>query len=117
MRGINSLVDVSGYLLMLSGLMHLVAFAWSGLSYGVYGFLPVGVALVVIGYALQRTEWRWLAWIAYLVIGIAVSFVIRDFYVTSGAPSWWFSAMLVVDALAVLVLFMFLWRSPRPQAA
>ena len=117
MRLPTNLIDVAGYLLILSGVLHLIAFALGGFSYGVQGLLPVGTLFIVLGYLLQRTEWRWLGHIAYLGVGIGVSFVIREFFISTATPSWWYMIILVIDALAVFALFWFLWRNPADKKA
>ena len=109
------LIDVAGYLLMLSGAMHLIAFALGGFSYGVLGLAPVGILFIALGYALQRTEWRWLGYIVYLGVGIGASFVMREIFISTGTPNWWYILMLLVDAAAVAALFLFLWRAPQPK--
>ena len=73
--------------------------------------------IIGLGYLLQRTEWRWLGHIAYLGVGIGVSFVIREFFISTATPSWWYMIILVIDALAVLALFWFLWRNPADKKA
>ncbi len=113
MRPINSLIDLAGYLLMLSGAMHIVTFAANGFTYGQQGLAPVGLLFIVLGYSLQRTEWRWLGYVAFLGVGIGVSFAIREFYISTTSPAWWYLLIIIVDIAAVATLFVFLWRSPK----
>ena len=111
-----SLIDVAGYLLMLSGAMHIIAFVIGGFAYGAGGLAPVGLLFIALGYALQRTEWRWLGYVTYLGVGIGVSIVMRQVFVSTTAPAWWYVLILAVDVAAVVALFWFLWRSPKPAS-
>ena len=109
-----SLIDVAGYLLMLSGAMHVIAFVIGRFSENAGGLAPVGLLFIALGYALQRTEWRWLGYVTYLGVGIGVSIVMRQVFVSTTAPAWWYVLILAVDVAAVVALFWFLWRSPKP---
>ena len=110
-----SLIDVAGYLLILSGIMHVISFVIGGFSYNANGggLAPVGLLFIALGYALQRTEWRWLGYVTYLGVGIGVSLVMRQVFVSTTAPAWWYVLILAVDVAAVVALFWFLWRSPK----
>ena len=107
-----SLIDIAGNLLMLSGAMHLIAFALGGFSYGIFGLAPIGVLFLVLGYLLKQTESRLIAYIVYLGVGIGASFVLREIFVSVTTPNWWYVLMLITDAAAVVALFWFLWRAP-----
>ena len=107
-----TLIQAAAYLLMAAGFMHVVAFVLGGFSYGGQGLAPDGVLFIVVGYLLQR-EWRWLAYLTYIGVGIGVSFVIRDVFVAHSVPTWWTQSILVADAAVVVLLFLVLWKKPQ----
>ena len=112
-----SLFDASGYLLMGCGAMHLGAFVLGGFSYGIAGLVPAGLLFIALGFAIHRTQWRWLGHVAFLALGLGASFVLREIYISTTAPSWWYGLMLAIQVIAIASLFLALWRNPKAKSA
>lgn len=113
----NSMIPAAGLLLMLSGVLHILSFVMHGFTYGSGGLAPVGLIFLGLGWLLITRSWRWLAYIVYLSVGIGASFALREIFHQSGAHDIVYGLILVVDVLAVAVLFVALWRSPTPASA
>lgn len=113
MRETRSHLLIAGCLLMLTGVLHVIAFFIGGFGYGGKGLAPVGLLFIAMGFGLLR-GWRWLAYLTYLVVGIGVSFAVRDLFAATSVPDWWFLLIIAVDVAVVVVLFGFLWRRPDP---
>lgn len=110
-----SLIQISGYLLILTGVLHILVFVLSGFTYGGMGLSPVGVLFLLLGFGLLQNR-RWLAWLVYLGVGIGVSYAIRGVFVPSVVPSWYFGLIVLVDIAAIVTLFVALWRPATKPA-
>lgn len=114
MRDTDFLVRLAGSLLALAGVLHLVAYVLGGFGYGALGLAPAGLVFLAMGLGLSQGR-RWLAYLAFIAVGLAMSFVIRDVFVTPSVPSWCFMGIIAVDAAVIVALFVHLWRSPKPS--
>ena len=95
----------------LSALLHFAApIAGAPMTYVLGGLI---YAVIIYGLALN---WRWLAYIAFLIFGVSISGAISNLGVP-GMADWWVYATTASNALAFLSLFAALWRSrPAPKA-
>ncbi len=99
-------------LIFISALLHFVALVLSGFS-GIGLTLGVaGLIYVVFAYGLAKGL-RWLAYVAFVVVFIGLSAALSNIYASGPVPGWVFAAIAVADLLAVIVLFIALWR-PAP---
>ena len=98
----------------LSGLMHLAAPLLGGFAGQAITLAGVGAIYLLIAAGLLR-GWRWLAYLAFLVMLVALSAAIPGIFGQGPVPGWLFGGILVANLLAVLGLFAALWRRrPTP---
>ena len=110
MNGLFSL-QTAALPMALSGLLHIFAFVVAGFTAFSGLMLGIGIAYCLAAIGLRR-QWRWLAWLAFLVMlaGAVGAYVISG---DAGLKGWWFLAIAIVDAVAAAILFGALWKS-RP---
>lgn len=100
----------------LSALLHIVAPVAGGFEASTFGMVPVGLFYLALAYGLSR-GWRGLAYLTFLIMGFGIAAAISGAYSTSPIPSWLFGAIGVADAVAMVLLFVALWRDPSPKEA
>ncbi len=74
----------------------------------------IGVFYLVVMWGLMQ-GWRWLAYLSFFMLAIGGIAALGSSFGVSVVPPWLFLAIFVVDWLAVIALFLALWRS-RPAA-
>ncbi|MEZ5812944.1 MAG: hypothetical protein R3D45_16160 [Rhizobiaceae bacterium] len=103
-------------LVFLSGLLHLPVFVADGMTAFAGAMAVTGLIYIAIAAGLRR-GWRWLSWIAFLVM----TFGAVAAYILAGSDAslhrWLFLAIAVVDVLAAIVLFGSLWRAREKVAS
>lgn len=95
----------------LSGLLHLIAPVVSGFASESWILVAFGAVFFVIVYGLSQ-GWRWLAWIAFFWVFVGVIGALLRIWTPGPVPGWLFLAILIANVLALLGLFLALWRSP-----
>lgn len=104
----------SGALFVLtSAALHLLAPLAGTFSAEAFLLVPFGCLCLLLAAGLTR-RMRWVAWLSFFVMGIACIVTIGQFWQPSRLPAWWWTLILIADALAVLALFAALWR-PAPE--
>lgn len=99
----------------LSGIVHILALLVSGFASESFVLVPVGVFYIALAYGLLQ-GWRWLAYLVFVLMMIGSVLAISSAWTTPNVPTWVHLSIFVLDWLAVLALFVALWRS-RPVAA
>jgi len=97
----------------ISALLHVAASIISGFSSAGLQLLAAVPVLLIMIWGLSR-EWRWFAYLCFLVAAIlgiiAMSFVWSE----NAVQSWVYLGIMIADWLAAAALFLALWRS-RPD--
>ena len=105
---------VGAFFILMSAVFHVLAPIWGGFS-GFAGMLvPVGLFYVVLAFGLYQ-GWRWLAYVAFLLMLFGTIAAISGIFSSAPIPSWWMMAIAAADVFAVFGLFAALWRE-RPVA-
>jgi hypothetical protein len=98
----------------LSGVLHIAAPVVSGFASEAWLVVPFGVIYLILAYGLFM-GWRWLAWLAFFWSFAGVAGAISQIWTQGVLPGWLFQAILAANVLAVLGLFVALWRAPPPR--
>lgn len=98
--------------ILISAALHIFAFVVGGFAPEALVLIPIGLVYVVLAYGLSR-GWRWLAYIAFLLMMIGGTFALAQLWTPSPVPQWWTLAIIAADWLAALALFVALWRPAR----
>jgi len=107
---VPSSMKLAGELTILTGAMHLVGFVAGGFSWGWIGLFPAGLVFIALG-ALVTRGYRLAGWLAWLGLGLGVSFLLVGLF-TAPLPVWAWWLMLLSQGAALLVLLVALWRGP-----
>jgi hypothetical protein len=99
----------------ISAILHLISPVFAGLAEDVMLLLPTGVLYLFFAWGLSK-GWRWLAYIAFIVLLIGGLFAFAFSFGGSMVPGWLYAGIAIADLLAVLALFGALWRS-KPAIA
>jgi uncharacterized membrane protein (DUF2068 family) len=99
----------------LSAGLHVLAVIMGGFGAAAGPLLAVGVIYGGFAYGLLR-GWRWLAYIAFVVLLIGTSFAVSNIWALGDVPGWIYAGIACANLLAVLALFGALWRSPETVA-
>ena len=97
-------------LLLVSAVLHLLVIVLSLGGY-VLPMLVGAVVWVVIAAGLQR-NWRWLAYLAFLLAIIGGIVAMSNGMATSGIVAIAFWSMMALDWVAAAFLFLLIWRDP-----
>ena len=95
----------------LSGVLHVMAPVVSGFAPDSWMLVPFGAVFLLIAYGLVLGR-RWLAWIAFFWLFAGVIGALAQIWTPGPVPGWLFASICAVNVLAVLGLFLALWRSP-----
>jgi len=87
----------------------------AGMSDDVMMLLPLGIVYLLLALGLSR-GWRWLAYIAFIILLIGAVFAFAYSFGVTSVPGWLHGAIALFDLLALLALFGALWRS-KPAIA
>ena len=101
---------VGAFFLLISAALHILAPLVGGFSSPVPIFVGVGLVYVVIALGRYR-GWRWLAYIAFLVMMIGGIIALSALWSPSAIPSWWTVLIIAADWLGAAALFAALWRA------
>lgn len=101
---------VGAFFVLLSAILHVVAVAVSAFAPGTLILLPVAVVYFLIVAGLTRSM-RWLAYIAFLVMGIGSIAAFGMLWSATGTLYWTYLLILIADLGAMAALFSVLWRA------
>ncbi len=98
----------AGLFVMISGLLHLPIFLYTGFAGAGVAMLIIGILWIVIGQTLRNKNPRWLAWLTYLLMlgGILVALIGMG---SGTLPFIWALGIFLADVLAAFFLFKVLW--------
>ncbi len=99
----------------LSAGLYVLALFISRFSAEAVQLLPVAVIYAGFAYGLLR-GWRWLAYIAFVVLLIGTSFAVSNIWALGDVPGWIYAGIACANLLAVAALFGALWRTPEAAA-
>ncbi len=99
----------------LSAGLHVLAVIIGGFGAAAGPLLAVAVIYAGFAYGLLR-GWRWLAYIAFVVLLIGTSFAVSNIWALGDVPGWIYAGIACTNLLAVVALFGALWQSPEPVA-
>ena len=102
-------------LLLLSAVLHIVVIFVSGGGFLV-PMIAGAIMWFVIGAGLQRGM-RWLAYIAFLFAMVGGVYAMGAGMGQTGLPQLALFGIMTVDWIAVVLLFIVLWRSPQVDEA
>jgi len=114
MRTTSAPMRSAGLFLALSGVLHLVAPVFAGFAPGSLVLLAIGVIYLLLAAGINR-GWRGLAYIVFVVllVGANVAFAM----VGGGLlPDYLWYAIIAADLVALVSLFVALWRGRRAVA-
>ena len=100
----------------VSAALHVLALVVGNFSSEALALLPVGIIYAGIAYGLLR-GWRWLAYIAFIVVFFAMSIAISNIWAYGDVPGWLYAGIAIADGLAIVALFVALWKSPEMAAS
>ena len=100
----------------ISAIFHLVAPVFAGFGEEGTALFVVGLIYLAVAYGLMQ-GFRWLAYLAFIMLMVGSIFAITNIWSLSPVPGWISSAIVITDWLAVLSLFAALWKSRVPAAA
>lgn len=100
------------FFLLISAVLHLVVWVFSGFSPEFTNLLPVATAYAALSIALMSLRWRLLAYVAFFVSALGGSLAMSSALNPSAVASWWFLAIVASNWLCAAYLFVGLWRSP-----
>ncbi|MCV6594534.1 MAG: hypothetical protein OIF48_16390 [Silicimonas sp.] len=95
----------------LAGVFALIAPVISGFSADGLALLPQAALYLIFGYLLILGR-RILGWLGFFVLFAALIWALTWIWAPSPVPSWVFLGVFGCNALAVLGLFVGLWRAP-----
>lgn len=104
---------LAAFFVLISAVLHLLAFTVGGVGTVPLLLIPVGVLYLLIAAGLNRGK-RWLAWIAFFVMGIGGSVALALSFGAGPVPGWWYLGITAADWCAALLLFAGLWRAADP---
>ena len=113
MAFLNGPYRFAALFILISAALHIFAFIVGGFSAQALGLIPIGLVYVAIAFGLSR-GWRWLAYIAFLVMMIGGTAAMGQLWAVSPVPQWWTIAITTANWLAAAALFVALWR-PAPS--
>ena len=101
---------------LLSAILHLIAPILS-LFAGLGPMLAViGLVYLAFAYGLSHGM-RWLAYIVFVVMFVGLSAAISNIWANGPVPGWLFVGFVFTNSLAILALFLALWKSPETKPA
>jgi|GEM_PF-1539759 len=106
---------IGGLLLLLSAALHIFAFVVGGFSNDALRLIPVGLVYALVAYGLF-CGWRWLAYIAFVMMMIGGIAALSTIWSPSTIPVWWTILIIAADWLGAAALFGALWRSAPRKA-
>ncbi len=92
-----------------SGIVHLVAPLVSGLTTDATLLLVAGIVYLLAAFGLSR-RLRWLALLVFPVLLFATLFDFAWSFNGTTVPAWIYAAIAASNTLALIVLFILLWR-------
>ncbi len=98
----------------LSALLHLVAAVASGYGTEISWLIPLAVLYAVFAYGLFKA-WRWMAYIAFVVVFVGTWFAIGSVWSPAPVFGWIASAICLANVAAIVMLFVTLWK-PKPAS-
>lgn len=108
-----TLLQRAGLLMYLNGSLHILITVLSLFSAASLPMAVVGIAYLAFGWGLSR-DWRWLAYLVFIIVsfGAIVAYAMAG---STGFPiSAVYWAIMGVDLLVAVTLFLALWRA-RPS--
>lgn len=107
-------LKTAGQILAISGLLHFVAPFVSGFSSEEWMMVLGGILYLVIAMGLTRGM-RWLGYVSFFLVFILMIFAL-SMIDASTVPNWLTYAIVVVDVLFLIAMFVALWMK-RPEVA
>lgn len=96
----------------VSALLHLIARVFGGAAPVSLALFAIGLVYVAMAYGLFQ-GWRWLAYLTFLVMMGGSIAALTQIWALGPVPGWIYAGIVGANWLAVLALFVPLWRS-RP---
>lgn len=96
--------------MLLAGALYLLAPVLSGFTSEGLSLIPFGIIFLALGYLLNR-KYRWLAWITFFVALSGGIIAIDAALGMPDIPGWLYGLIALVDWIAALMLFGFLWHA------
>ena len=106
-------LGIAALFVIVSGVLHLPAPVILGVSPYALGLMVIGLIYIGIGWALPANR-RWLAWITFFVVMFGGIVAMASAMGSLGVTAMWWALIFIVDWLAALMLFIYLWKS-KPQ--
>lgn len=103
---------LAALMLQISGILHFIAPLFAGFSNDVMRMLPIGLIYLLLSWGVYR-GWRWVGWIAFLILLPGAVFAFANAYSGTTIPAWIYAAITLADLLAAITLFVILWRTRR----
>lgn len=99
----------------ISAGLHVLALFVGGFSAEAVQLLPFAVVYAGFAYGLLQ-GWRWLAYVAFIVLLIGTSLAIVGIWALGDVPGWIYASIVAANLLSVVVLFAALWKAPEVVA-
>ena len=101
--------------LLISAILHLIAPIVSGFSGDGLMLAAVGVFYLVATWGLLRGM-RWLAYVMFIVLMVGSIAALTGIWALGPVPGWVYAGIVIANWIAVVMLFIALWR-PAPKTA
>lgn len=113
MNGLFSL-RLAGLVTLAAALFFLLAFVtWGGFPVPAMAMAGFGLVMALSALALRR-NWRWAGYFAFLLALAGSVTGYASAHDGSAFSNAWFTLAALVSLVAALLLFVTLWRAPRP---
>ncbi len=96
---------------LISAVLHLLAFVVGGFAPRPMQFVPIGILYVLFALALMR-HWRGFAYVVFVIMLLGSIAALYESFGPSAIPGWWMIAIMVADVMAAIFLFKALWKPP-----
>ena len=96
--------------MLLAGALYFLALVLTGFTFEGLSLIPFGITFLALGYLLSR-KFRWLAWITFFVALFGGIVAIGAAMGMPDVLAWLYGFIAIVDWVAALMLFGFLWRA------
>jgi len=107
---------IGAVFLAISAVLHLISPIFAGFSGQAPMLFLIGLVYLAATWGLMQ-NWRWLAYVMLFVLMIGSIASVTQIWALAAVPGWIYAGIFIANWLAVLTLFLALWRPARPVTA